>query len=217
MEEFKILIHIIKRLLAPDGCPWDREQTLSSMRSSLLEEVSEVIEAIDLNDNQKIEEELGDLFFNVLFLSELAEKDGRFTKEDVWRHISAKLVRRHPHIFGNAKVKDSEEVLKQWEKIKNEEKGKKAQQSALDAIPKNLPSLARAQKMFNKMKKAGYPDFHSSLMSITYPLQDEESLGATLFSLVAKSSGEKLDAEQALRKFLAILERKYRNWEQQNS
>lgn len=122
MKEFDELKDVIEKLLAPNGCPWDREQTLMTMRKSLLEETKEVIEAIDLNDNEKIEEELGDLFFNVLFMSRLAEKEGRCTIGAILKHIIAKLIRRHPHVFGDAKVETAEDVIKQWNEIKKSEK-----------------------------------------------------------------------------------------------
>lgn len=123
MQEFQSLIDIIERLLAPDGCPWDREQTTRSMRSCLIEETNEVIEAIDHDDNRQMEEELGDLLFNVVFLCRLAEKEGRFNLKDVLQSIIAKLIRRHPHVFGEGKIlATTEEVLKQWKEIKEQEK-----------------------------------------------------------------------------------------------
>lgn len=102
MREFDELIEIIDRLLGPDGCPWDKEQTLQSLRSSVLEEVCEVIEAIDLNDNAHIKEELGDLFFNTIFLCKIAEKEKRFTVTEILKELNEKLIRRHPHVFGES-------------------------------------------------------------------------------------------------------------------
>jgi tetrapyrrole methylase family protein / MazG family protein len=133
MDEFKSLTDTLKRLLAPDGCPWDREQTMQTMRHLLVEETYEVIEAINLNDNRQMEEELGDLLFNVVFLCMLAEKEKRFTLQDALKHVVAKLVRRHPHIFGEVKLKTSEEVLKQWNEIKqNESSGKDSFRKIID-------------------------------------------------------------------------------------
>lgn len=206
MKEFNELNDIMERLLAPDGCPWDREQTLQSMRNLLLEETCEVIEAIDLNANHKMEEELGDLFFNVLFMCRLAEKEERFTIKDALRHIIAKLIRRHPHIFGTAKVENSEQVLKQWEEIK---KAEHTHRSQLDNIPKDLPSLARAQKMFKKIKKTSFKLPTSS--GDTY--QNEDSLGAALFEIIKKSQDKGLDSEESLRKYLAKLDQDFRAWE----
>lgn len=206
MKEFNELVSILERLLAPDGCPWDREQTMESMRNSILEESCEVIEAIDLNENHKMEEELGDLFFNVLFMCRLAEKEKRFTIKDALNHINAKLIRRHPHIFGTAKVENSEEVLKQWEEIKKIEK---THQSIIDNIPKDLPSLARAQKLFKKIKKT---EFKLPVQEKD-PYFNEESLGLALFEMVKKGSDKGLDSEMALRKVLSQIEQEFRKWE----
>lgn len=208
MDDFQSLIRIIERLLAPNGCPWDREQTLQSMRGALLEETSEVLEAIHLDENQKIEEELGDLLFNVVFLCKLAEKENRFTIQNVLHHINAKLIRRHPHIFGEAAVKNTEEVLQQWEEIKKAEK-KQAQASVLDGIPKELPALSRAQKILKKIHKAGYPFPSTSHLND----QNEEQMGQALSTLVIQANQQGIDAEQALRKFLALLEKEFRKWE----
>lgn len=198
MKEIQELISIIERLLAPDGCPWDREQTLQSMRGCLLEETYEVIEAINLDDNFKIEEELGDLLFNVLFLGKLAEKEHRFFIENVAQHIVAKLIRRHPHVFGEATANNSEEVLKQWEEIKQKEKPT-AQTNLFSTIPINLPALIRAQKMVKKLKKAGV-----SLTSLipTQDVSEEQALVNTLFELVIQAEQKNIDIEQALSHFL---------------
>lgn len=208
MDDFQALVSIIERLLAPDGCPWDREQTLSSMRGSLIEETYEVVEAIDLNNQEKIEEELGDLLFNVVFLSKLAERDHDFTLAAVLRRIAEKLIRRHPHIFGEAQVKDSEEVLKQWEAIKQSEKKEKPFQSVLDNVPKDLPSLARAQKMIKKFDKAGFD--WSKQVSVSSP---EDAFAKELIDLINRGSHNGLEAETALRKQLSQLDQAFRSWE----
>jgi tetrapyrrole methylase family protein / MazG family protein len=210
MDDFKALITIIERLLAPDGCPWDKEQTLQSMRRSLVEETYELIEAIDLNEDSKIEEELGDLFFNVIFLSKLAERDHRFSLENVLKQIAAKLIRRHPHIFGEAQVKTSEEVLTQWEEIKRTEKGTEQLKSALDNIPKDLPSLARAHKMLKKMEKAGFV-----LHSLNTYSSEEECFGKALLDHVQEGLKQGIDAEHALRQQLSYLDKQFRLWEAQ--
>ena len=215
MKEFSELTEILERLLAPNGCPWDREQTLASVRTHLLEETCEVIEAIDLNDNQKIEEELGDLFFNALFLCRLAEKEGRFTIQDSLRHLIAKLIRRHPHIFGNIKVENSEQVLKQWDEIKKTEY---SHSSAIDNIPKDLPSLARAQKIYKKVKKTEFPELLAVPSEINSDLyKNEEMLGSALFSIVLKAYQNGLDAEQALMKYLSSFEQAFRSWEKKEN
>lgn len=206
MNEFKSLISTIERLLAPDGCPWDREQTLQSMRSLLVEETYEVIEAIDLDNDRQLEEELGDLLFNIIFLCKLAEKEQRFTLENVLKHIVDKLVRRHPHIFGEGKLKTSEEVLKQWEKIKQTEY--QSRPSALDGIPKDLPTLARAQKMAKKLADQQF------ILKETRNLSQEELAGEKLWILVQQMVEQGVQAEHALRKRLIQIETDFRSWEQ---
>lgn len=211
MKELTELQKILEKLLAPDGCPWDREQTLQTMRGSLLEEACEVIEAIDLNDNRKMEEELGDLFFNVLFICRLAEKEGRFTTADTLQHIIAKLIRRHPHIFGTAKVDNAEQVLVQWEEIKKKEK---TSSSLMDEVPKTLPSLARGQKMIKKLGKLNYQ--YGPAMCVEEHLKgdkinDEDSLGKALFQLLKKAESKGLNSEIALTKLLNKLEGEVRH------
>jgi tetrapyrrole methylase family protein/MazG family protein len=205
MEEFNALIDVIERLLAPDGCPWDQEQTMHSIRGSVLEEACEVIEAINLNDNQKIEEELGDLFFNAIFLAKLAEKEGRFKLQDTLLHVTAKLIRRHPHVFGEAVVKTTEQVLKQWEEIKQTEK-EGTIKNVLDGIPQELPALVRAQKISKRLKKMEFP-------FPTLANSEEMVLGQTLFKLAEEAQQRGLDAEQALRTYLTQLEHSFRSWE----
>jgi MazG family protein len=202
MNEFKSLVDVIERLLAPDGCPWDREQTLQSMRHLLVEETFEVIEAIDLNNHRLLEEELGDLLFNVAFLCILAEKERYFTLQDVLKHIVAKLVRRHPHIFGENRLQTSEEVLKQWDEIKKLERGE-LQQSALDSIPKDLPALARAQKIAKKFANQNF-------IPQKAPESLEDQAGETLWKFVQNTSKQGIQAEQALRKRLAQIESEFR-------
>ncbi|HET9960058.1 MAG TPA: MazG family protein, partial [Polyangiaceae bacterium] len=121
-QTYPALIEVMQRLLAPDGCPWDREQDMASLRKYVLEEACEVIDAIDSGDRAHLSEELGDLALQVVFLGELARREGSFGPDDVVRGIVEKLVRRHPHVFADAQVKDSEEVLSNWEKIKAAEK-----------------------------------------------------------------------------------------------
>jgi MazG family protein len=212
MKEFDELIEIIDRLLAPDGCPWDREQTLQSLRSTVLEEVCEVIEAIDLNENLHIQEELGDLFFNVVFLSKIAEKEQRFPMKAILQELNNKLIRRHPHVFGEGKkIHTTAELYEQWDRIKKGEKGKDIRKGALDGISKNLPALSRAQKVLKKIKKAGYKETlsHDKNNEIT----NEDELGRHLLSLVKDAQEKDLDAEHALRKALAHLEKDFLRYE----
>lgn len=197
MREFQDLVDTLKRLRAPDGCPWDREQTLLTLRRSLTEETYEVIEAIDLDDSKQLREELGDLFLNVVFLCNIAEQEGRFTLQEVLEHIVEKLVRRHPHIFGDVKIETSSEVMKQWEQIKEMEKKDLPKPSLFDTIPKDLPSLAKAQKMINKLTK--------TKMTCLQPedLSPEGIAGEALWELVCQLEQQGILAEEALRKKLA--------------
>lgn len=210
MHEFQTLLDIIERLLAPDGCSWDREQTMQTLRHTLLEETCEVIEAIDLDNNRHIEEELGDLLFNVAFLGKLAEKEQRFTLKDALQHIIAKLIRRHPHVFGKSEVKTSQEVLEQWEEIKQTEKKEQPRHSVLDGIPKDLPALARAQKMAKKLAKQPFIAKKKATA-----LSAEEEAGEALWICVQQMAKQEIQAEQALRKRLAQIETEFREWEQQ--
>jgi uncharacterized protein YabN with tetrapyrrole methylase and pyrophosphatase domain len=203
-SSIETLIAIIEKLLGPEGCPWDREQTMRSIRSSVLEEACEFIEAIDLEDNFLMVEELGDLLFNVIFFCKLGEKEKRFKFQDVLEEICAKLIRRHPHVFGTAQVQNSEEVLQQWEKIKQNEKGKEARKSVFDGIPKQLPALLRAQKIVKKLKISSSEFFSEANAMDT--IEDEESLGRVLMRIVALAQQKGLDAEQALRNHLAHIE-----------
>lgn len=211
MQQFDELIKIIDQLLGPEGCPWDQKQTLYTLRSSALEEVCELIEAIDLEDNAHIKEELGDLFFNVVFLSKVAEKEKRFPTQAVLQELNEKLIRRHPHVFGDGKKLNSvEELYQQWDAIKKEEKGKEQRQSPLDGISKHLPALSRTQKILKKIKKT---DFPLNIQPVERTPQNEEELGQLLLSLVNQAQEKGLDAEHALRKVLAHLEKNFLEYE----
>src|SRR5690242_7478091 len=150
------LLNVMARLRSPQGCPWDREQNHKSLRWHAVEEVYELIDAIEAGDDHEMVEELGDLLLQVVFHCQLAKERGAFNFEEVARHITDKLIRRHPHVFGNIKVKDVDEVWVNWEKIKRAEKHgtRHARASALDGIPKHLPALLRAEKLVKKARKA---------------------------------------------------------------
>lgn len=147
MDEF---LNIMDRLLAEDGCPWDRVQTHESLRQYLIEESYEVLDAIDKKDDEGLCEELGDVLLQVVFHSKLAEKEGKFTFDDVVRGVSEKMITRHPHIFGKGKADTSEEVLNNWEEIKKKEKGYKSSEEVLESVPKAMPALMRAEKLVSK-------------------------------------------------------------------
>jgi len=159
VKEFDEFVTIVKRLR--NECPWDREQTHDSIRHLLLEETYETLEAIDLKNNEELKKELGDLLLHVAFNAVIAEGDGNFDLKDVINSINQKLISRHPHVFGDTKVSSTGEVLKNWEHIKLQEKGRK---SVLDGVPKELPSLNRAYRIQEKSSKVGF-DWNNSIDS----------------------------------------------------
>jgi MazG family protein len=150
------LLRVMAKLRSPDGCPWDREQTHLTLRRHAIEEVYELIDAIEAADDHEMAEELGDLLLQVVFHAQMAKERGAFDFEKVCRVLVEKLIRRHPHVFGNTKVKNVDEVWANWEKIKRAEKAgtKSERKSAFDGIPKHLPALLRAEKLLKKAKKA---------------------------------------------------------------
>jgi len=151
------LLGVMKKLRGPDGCPWDREQTLESLKSDLIEEAYEVIDAIESGNCSSLEEELGDLLLQVIFQSQICEEDGHFEFSDVANAITDKLERRHPHVFGDVTVADSGEVLQNWDAIKKAEKqqdGKPA--SIVSGIPKHLPALQKAHQVQKRAARAGF-------------------------------------------------------------
>lgn len=211
MQEFEQLVNTLERLLGPNGCPWDQKQTMKSTRPCIIEEASELVDAIDSENNTHMEEELGDLFFVVLFLCKLAEKEKRCDLAGVLKGVNEKLIRRHPHVFGEIKVDSVDGVVKQWDEIKKQEKGNAHRKSALDSIPKGLPALARAQKVHKKLHAAKYPDI--VVEEISEPFHDEHTLGQLLFNIVAEAQEKGLDAEHALRKVLVEKETGFRAFE----
>jgi MazG family protein len=151
------LVAVMERLRAPGGCPWDREQTPESLRRYILEEAHELVEAIDSGESAGIREECGDLLLQVVFLADLAREAGTFDLDDVVRGIVAKLIRRHPHVFGDASVRDADEVGRNWERIKAaERREREADDSAMAGIPRGLPALLRALRIQERAAKAGF-------------------------------------------------------------
>jgi len=150
------LLRVMARLRSPTGCPWDREQNHMTLRRHAIEEVYELVDAIESGDDHEMAEELGDLLLQVVFHCQLARERGAFDFEKVCRVLVEKLIRRHPHVFGTTKVKDVDEVWANWEKIKKAEKHgtRHARHSAFDGIPKHLPALLRAEKLVKKARKA---------------------------------------------------------------
>ncbi len=208
-QEFQKLLDILERLIGPDGCPWDQEQTMQSLRYSVLEETCELIEAIDLNDDPHICEELGDLFLNATFLCRLAQKEERFPFHAVLEKLNEKLIRRHPHVFGDAQVETVDDLVAQWAEIKKQEKGERTG-SVIDDIPKGLPSLTRAQKSLKRMRKEKFENLPSQ---DKHSFTTEDELGDLLLDIAYQARHQKLDAEHALRKRLAHLEQEFRQFE----
>jgi tetrapyrrole methylase family protein/MazG family protein/ATP diphosphatase len=201
----------MQRLLAPDGCPWDREQTLESLRPYVVEEAHEVVDAIDRGAPDELREELGDLLLQIVFQAELARAQGWFGPDDVVAAICEKLVRRHPHVFGDQKVSGTAEVLANWEQIKAKEK---VGRGVLDGVPKALSALLRASRMGEKAARVGFdwPDLAGARAKVDEELAEldaavhgedrtrvEQELGDVLFSLVSVARKLDIDPEAALR------------------
>lgn len=229
---FAELVTIMDRLRGPDGCPWDREQDYGTLRGYLLEEAFEVAEALDRGDAKEICEELGDLLFQIVFLSRIAKEQGRFTVDDVIRGITEKMIRRHPHVFGEESAESSQEVLRHWERIKKIEKtakaapGESSAPSALDGVPQGLPALLRAQRLGAKAARVGFdwPKPRDVLDKIDEELGElrdaidatdgeatSEELGDLLFSVAMLARKLELDPEGTLqlanRKFVRRFQR----------
>ena len=215
------LVGVMQRLLAPDGCPWDREQSFETLRKYALEEACEVIDAIDSGDRNAIREELGDLLLQVVFQAELGRREGAFAIDDVVAGIVEKLVTRHPHVFGDLEAKDADEVLRNWEKIKAQEK---KDRGILGGVPRSLPALTRAVKLQAKAAKVGFDweDARGSRAKVTEEIGEldkaiesgdekaiEEELGDVLFALVNLSRHVKVDAEGALRRTIDKFTRRF--------
>ena len=208
MEQFDSLLHVAEKLLGPNGCPWDQTQTFLSLQPYVLEEPHEVIEAVDSDDDRRMVEELGDLLYTVIFYGKLAEKSGRFSMEEILKTIKEKLIRRHPHVFGATQVANADEVVKNWEKIKAEEKKEAKLASLLDGIPPTLPALTKAQKIVKRIQRSG-----SELVSKQKKKMSEEEIGSQLLECITMAESNGVDAESALRRSLAKLEDSFRKEE----
>lgn len=207
----KDLEEVLRILRSPEGCPWDREQTHKSNRRNFLEEAYEAAEAFDRDDPALMCEELGDMLMQVLFNIHMAEDLGYFTMGDVTSAVTEKLIYRHPHVFGDVSVKDSDEVLVNWEALKRQEKGQASAADAVDAVARSLPALWRAEKMQNKAAKAGfdYPAAEGALQKLEEEtaelrraVEEEtnffEELGDVLFAAVKVGRFCGVDPEAAL-------------------
>jgi len=226
LNDFYELVDVMKRLRGQNGCPWDHQQTHESLKPYLIEETYEVIESIDRNNDEELKEELGDLLLQIVFHAQIAMEEGRFTIDDVAAGIVAKLKRRHPHVFGDTKVKDADEVLRNWEQIKKVE----GKHSVLDGVPDVLPALLKARRVQEKVGRVGF-DWEESEGPLRKVLEEieelknaidegnidhiEEEFGDILFSLVNFSRFLKIDAEESLRKTVGKFSKRFRYIEEQ--
>ena len=204
MSAIEDLKSTMARLRAPDGCPWDQEQTHATLVRCLIDEVSELIDTVDRNDYPHMREELGDVLIQVVFHAQIAAEKGLFTFEDVARDINEKLVRRHPHVFGTGKLDTSEQVIAAWEKIKATEKkhGPANESNVFKDLPPRLPALMFAESVWKQIEKKQLPAQNvvdlEKIRSLGREL-DEAALGGMLFEITAAARAKGLDPEGALR------------------
>lgn len=227
MTGIERLHEIMTRLRAPDGCPWDRVQTLDTLKPCVLEETYELLAAMDRpEDKANHIEELGDVLLQVMFQCVMAEQEGRFSFDDVANAISDKLVRRHPHVFGDVKADDAAAVLRNWEQIKQQEHKKEARHSALDGVPQALPALLKAQRTAEKASRVGFDwkdasgplakvgeeiaELDEAVKNGHSPEHIKEELGDVLFAVTNYARHIKTDAESALEGTTAKFSRRFR-------
>ena len=231
---FEKLVGVMARLRAPDGCPWDREQTHATLRMYLIEEAYEVLDALDGADDVKFAEELGDLLLQVVFHAQMADEEGRFNIVDVIREIYEKMIRRHPHVFGEKRAKDAAEVLRNWEIIKKEERREKgaveeeAAESVLDGVPRSLPALLEGYQLTRKAARIGFDwenvgGIFEKLQEETEELRQvlekrggkeiEGEVGDILFAAVNLARFLKIDPEIAMKKASGKFARRFREME----
>lgn len=218
-EAFQAVVDVMHRLRAPDGCPWDRVQTPEALKTYLVEEAYEVIEAIDQKDPAKLREELGDLLLQVVFLSEIAAEEGRFDIAEVCTELHEKLVRRHPHVFGEHKASDPEEALGRWEARKRKEG-----RGVLAGVPASLPALLMALRVSEKVRSVGFdwPDASGAVAKLDEEVAElkaaiaagdrariEAELGDVLFTVANLARIHRIDPEDSLRNMLARFRRRF--------
>ncbi|URL02000.1 nucleoside triphosphate pyrophosphohydrolase [Avibacterium sp. 20-126] len=224
-------VQLIAKLRDPNGgCPWDLEQTYQTMIPHLLEESYEVVEAIEQQNTDNLREELGDLLLQVVFFSQLAKEDNLFTFDEVINEVAEKILRRHPHVFGEAKAHNEQEALRHWNTIKAQENKNKAYQSILDNVPQSFPALMRAEKLQKRCAKVGFDwdniqpvmakvqeELQEVQTELARPQQEqakiEEEIGDLLFAVVNLSRHLHCSPEEALRKANQKFERRFRQVE----
>ncbi|MBN9139780.1 MAG: MazG family protein [Micrococcales bacterium] len=201
------LVAVLEHLRAPGGCAWDREQTHASLVQYLVEETYELVDAIEAGDDTELVEELGDVLYQVIFHSDIAAEEGRFTLEDVAAHMTAKMVGRHPHVFGDAVADTPDAVMARWDELKRVEKP--ARESVLDGIPQGMPALALAAKLVGRAEKVGLSPASADAVPAS-----EAGLGDELLATVVAARAAGLDPERALRDALRRLQDDIRAAEQ---
>ena len=222
LGRFQTLVDIVARLRAPGGCPWDREQTHLSLKRNLLEECYEVLEAIDRGEPKLLAEELGDLLVQIAFHADIAREEGEFELADVLASVNRKLVRRHPHVFGDAQVADAREVERNWEQIKQAEREQAGERkSPVEGIPKDLPALTYAQLMQDRVSRVGFEwdDISGVLDKVLEEVEElrqavteEEKtheVGDLIMMLVNLSRWQGIHAEDALRQANQRFQQRY--------
>lgn len=214
------LLEVMARLRGPGGCPWDRKQTHRTLRMYAVEEVYELLDAIEAGDDEALLEELGDVLLQVVFHAQLARERGAFDFDTVARRVTEKLIHRHPHVFGEAAVKDAEEVLARWDELKRQEKQQRGrpQGSVFDGIPRHLPALMRATELIKKAKKAGLVS-ETATAGEAAPGPGRPArwtprrLASQLWALVELAQAHGWSAETLLREESQRRERQWRRWE----
>ncbi len=195
--DFNDFVEIIGRLRAPDGCPWDREQTHESIRKSMIEEAYELVEAIDSKNPEKIADESGDVLLQVVLHAQIAKDNGEYDIDDVTDAVCRKMIHRHPHVFGEVSVENSDEVRENWDAIKRADRSQASVADELKGVSSYIPSLMRAQKIYKKATKAGY-EYTPQNASAT----DEQEVGKLLFDIAVSASKNGIDPEVALSGYL---------------
>jgi len=207
-KDFYEFCEIIEKLRAPGGCPWDREQTHSSLAKHLLEEAYEANDAIMEGDSAKIADELGDVLLQIVMHAQIGKEEGTFNIDDVTDAVSRKMIERHPHVFGDAKVNNSEEVLDNWEEIKKAHRGQKTVSEAMESVTKSLPSLTRATKIIKKAVKSG-------LYKTSVPENiEKDEIGEKLFEICAFAYENHIDPEEELSAFTKKFIKNFKNIEE---
>ena len=224
---FERLVKIMATLRAPGGCPWDREQTRESLKPFLIEEAYEVLEALDHGGKEKLQEELGDLLLQVIFHAQVAAELGEFTVDEVLENVVDKLLRRHPHVFGETRAETAQEVLSNWERLKQAERGGVSESSVLSGVPKTMPALLRAQRLQDKASRVGFDwgetsevlhkveeELHElKAATVEEPEATEAEMGDLLFTVVNLARFLHVSAEEALRKSIEKFTRRFRHVE----